>query len=121
MFRAWQLDNVSRCYFCEVGYETINHFLGTCKKLKGLWVILREVHACVFGTDFDYEYSRRNFCIDLTNVLINRNHEKTLVYLTTITNYSIWRHRNDMRYKCENFDLMVIANKMFRSVFEEKS
>ena len=81
MFREWYLDNDSCCYFCKVGYETINHFLGTCEKLKGLWVILREVHACVFGIDFNIEYLRRNFCIDLTNVSINRNHEKTLVYL----------------------------------------
>ena len=56
MFREWYLDNESCCYFCKAGYETINHFLGTCEKLKGLWVILQEVHACVFGIDFDYEY-----------------------------------------------------------------
>ena len=116
MFREWYLDNDSCCYFCKVGYETINHFLGTCEKLKGLWVILREVHACVFGIDFNIEYLRRNFCIDLTNVSINRNHEKTLVYLNTITNFSIWRHRNDMRYKFEKFDLRAITNKMIRSI-----
>ena len=44
MFREWQLDNDSCCYFCEIGPETINHLFGTCEKLRGLWGILRETH-----------------------------------------------------------------------------
>ena len=86
MFREWQLDNDSCCYFCEVGSETIYHILGTCEKLRGLWVILREAHALVSHEDFDYEYNRRNFRIDLTTVSCNRNFEKTFIYLNTIAN-----------------------------------
>ena len=66
--------------------------------------------------NYDYECNRRNFNIDLTNVACNQNFEKTFVYLNTITNYSIWRHRNDMRYKFERFDLEMITKKMIRSI-----
>ena len=63
VFRDWQLDSDSCCYFCQVGYETVNHIFGTCEKLRGLWVILGEVHASVSGSDFDYELNRHNFNI----------------------------------------------------------
>ena len=115
-FRDWQLDNDSCCYFCQVGYETTFHLFGTCEKLKGLWVILRNVHATISQEDFDYEYNRQNFRIDLTNASYNQNFEKTLVYLNTIANYSIWRHRNDMRYNFESFNLKAITKKMIRSI-----
>ena len=67
MFRDWQLDNDSCCYFCHVGYETTFHLFGTCERLKGLWVILRNVHLSISQGDFDYEYNRQHFCVDLTN------------------------------------------------------
>ena len=115
-FRDWQLDNDSCCYFCQVGYETTFHLFGTCEKLKGLWVILRNVHLSISQADFDYEYNRQNFRIDLTNALCNQNFEKTHVYLNTIANYSIWRHRNDMRYNFESFNLRAITSKMICSI-----
>ena len=116
MFKDWQLDNDSCCYFCGVGYETTFHLFGTCEKLRGLWVILRNVHVTISQEDFNYEYNRRNFRIDLTNAPCNQNFEKTLVYLNTIANYSIWRHRNDMRYHFEIFNLKAITSKMIRSI-----
>ena len=62
---------------------------------------LRETHLQLTHENFDYEYQRRNFHIDMTTVSCNREFEKTLVYLNTIVNYSIWRYRNDIRYKQE--------------------
>ena len=116
MFREWQLDNDSCCYFCGVGYETVHHLFGSCEKLKGLWDVLRKVHNSIFRVDFNYQYNRNNFRIDLTNVSCNRNFEKTFVYLNTITNYSIWRHRNDIRYENQTFSLEAIARKIIRSI-----
>ena len=106
MFREWQLDNDSCCYFCGVGYETVHHLFGSCEKLKGLWDVLRKVHNSIFRVDFNYQYNRNNFRIDLTNVSCNCNFEKTFVYLNTITNYSIWRHRNDIRYENQTFSFV---------------
>ena len=120
MFREWQLDNDSCCYFCGVGYETIHHLLGTCEKLRGLWVILNETHLSIVNENFDYGHERRNFHIDLTSVSCNRNFEKTLIYLNSIANYSIWRHRNDIRYKFENFSLKALTKKMIRSIGARK-
>ena len=34
MYREWQLDNDSCCYFCGVGYETTHHMFGSCEKLR---------------------------------------------------------------------------------------
>ena len=116
MFRQWLLDNDSCCHFCGVGYETVYHLFGTCEKLKGLWNILREVHTSIFGVDFNFEYNRRNFRVDLINVAYDPNFEKTLIYLNTITNYSIWRHRNGIRYENKTFNLKSITEKMIRSI-----
>ena len=77
---------------------------------------MQEAYCSITGSNFNFEYCRRNLCIDLTNVLCNRNFEKTLIYLNTVTNYSIWRHRNDIRYKFESFNLKTIAKKMIRSI-----
>ena len=117
MFKEWQLDNDSCCMFCEVCYETTFHLFGVCEKLKGLWtILLRETHVLLTGEDFNYEYQRNNLKLDLVSVQCNGRFEKTLVYLNTITNYSIWRHRNDIRYKFVNFDLKTITKKMMRSI-----
>ena len=121
MYREWQLDNDSCCYFCGVGYETIYHLLGTCEKLRGLWVILRETHFAISAIDFDYEYQRRNFRIDLTSISCgNQAFEKTFIYLNSIVNYSIWKHRNDIRYNFENFNLEVLTRKIIRSIGARK-
>ena len=121
LFRDWQLDNDSCCYFCNVGPETTYHLFGTCEKLKGLWMILKEAHFYLCAERFDYEHKRRNFKIDLTNVPCNKTYEKTLIYLNSIANYSIWRHRNEMRYEFKNFNLEVLARKMIRSIRARKS
>lgn len=42
--------------------------------------------------------------------------KKTFIYLNTITNYSIWRHRNDIRYENQTFSLEAIARKIIRSI-----
>ena len=117
MYREWQLDNDSCCYFCGVGYETIYHIMGTCEKLRGLWVILRQTHFAISAVDFDYEYQRRNFRIDLTTISCgNQTFEKTFIYLNSIVNYSIWKHRNDIRYNFETFNLKTLTSKMIRSI-----
>ena len=116
MFKEWRLDNDSCCLYCGVGPESIYHLFGTCEKLKGLWVILRETHLLLTGEDFNYEYQRKSFRLDLTLTPCNEVYEKTLIYLSTIANYSIWRHRNDIRYKFESFNLHTLVKKMIRSI-----
>ena len=48
-------------------------------------------------------------------------YEKPIIYLNTIANYSIWRHRNDIRYKLECYDLEMIVRKMVYSTGARKS
>ena len=116
MFKEWRLDNDSCCYFCGVGPESIYHLFGTCEKLKGLWEILSEVHLFVTMESLNYKVMRRNFHLDFSTVSCNSVYEKSIIYLNTIANYSIWRHMNDIRYKFAKFDLEVITKKMIRSI-----
>ena len=43
MFTEYALDTDSRCYFCDVGPESIWHLFGTCEKLKQAREMLQEV------------------------------------------------------------------------------
>ncbi len=121
MFKSWQLDNDSCCYFCAVGYESINHLFGSCEKLKGLWEILTETHLLLTGKDFNYEFARKQFHLDFASIKLDRTYEKTLVFLNSVTNYNIWRHRNDIRHCFINFDLKELTRKIVCSIGARKN
>ena len=93
---------------------------GTCQKLEGLWEILGGTHYALTSQSFDYRSRRRDFQFDLVSMKCNPSFEKTLVYLNTVANYSIWRHRNDIRYKFVQFDLSRITHKMLKSIGARK-
>ena len=59
---------------------------------------------------------RNHFHFDFASTGCNRQFEKALIYLNTVVNYSIWRHRNDIRYNFINYDLEEITKKMIRSI-----
>ena len=46
----------------------------------------------------------------------NQTFEKTFIYLNSVVNYSIWKHRNDIRYNFERFNLKVLTKKILRSI-----
>ena len=121
MFQEYALDNDSRCNFCQIGPESIFHLFGTCEKLKTIWSMLKEVYFLVSNERFDFQYSRINLKLDLTNIKCSRIYEKTLVYLNSIVNYSIWKMRNDIRFKFEVFDPNVLVKKVLRSVGARKN
>ena len=100
-----------------MGYETVFHLFGTCEKLKGLWTILRDTHYSLINENFDYNHMRCNFKFDLVGISsVNKRYEKTLIYLNTVVNYNIWRYRNDIRYKFDDFNLKDLLGRIIRSV-----
>ena len=44
-FLDFQLDNSSRCKFCNLNYKTLFHIFGKCVKLHILWDFLDEILA----------------------------------------------------------------------------
>ena len=121
MFREYALDNDSVCYFCNVGPESIMHLFGSCEKLRFLWQFMSKVHFSLTTQHFDFEHARKNFKIDLSSVPCVKTYEKTLVYFCSVTNYTLWRIRNDIRYKFETFDEWVVIKKIIRSVGARKN
>ena len=89
MFREYALDNDSVCYFCSIGPESTVHVFGSCEKLKFLWMFMNKVHFLLTTNYFDYDASRKMFQLDLSNVSCAGIYEKTLVYFTSVTNYTI--------------------------------
>ena len=64
LFKEWYLDNDSCCLFCNVGYETVYHLFGSCEKLKGLWIILKDTHLLLCSEYYDYHFARINSNLD---------------------------------------------------------
>ena len=121
MFLEWRLDNQSTCYFCDVGQETTYHVFGLCEKLKGFWKMLSSVHLKLTGQAFCYERMRKNFHLDFSTISgINKFYKKTVLYMNTVANYCIWKHRNDICYNFVNFDVKSIVDRFIRSVGAQK-
>ena len=117
MFLEWRLDNESCCYFCGVGQESTYHVFGSCEKLKGFWSFLSKLHVLLSGQVLCYINMRKNFHLDFTVLPgVNNLLKKTLIYMNTIANYSIWRHRSEIRYNFISFDIQAVVNKFIRSI-----
>ena len=60
---------------------------------------------------------RKNFHLYFTALPgVNNLFKKTFIYMNTIANYSIWRHRNEIRYNFISFDIQAVVNKFIRSI-----
>ena len=116
MFTEYALDTDSRCYFCDVGPESIWHIFGTCEKLKQVWEMLQEVWLAFTNQNFDFGGYRRNLEINLTSVNYSGVYEKALIYLNSIVNFGIWKMRNDIRYKFEVFNANTLMRKVVRTI-----
>ena len=116
MFREYCLDNDSCCTFCGIGPESILHLFGSCEKLKIVWQFLNEVCFVMSNENFNFQKHRNDFHLDLTNINCNKTYEKTIIYLNSISNYAIWKMRNDIRYKFESFDAKVLLKKILRTI-----
>ena len=121
MFREYALDNDTVCYYCGIGPESIVHIFATCEKLKFLWTFMTKVHFLLTTTHFDYEISRHNFQIDLTTVACKGTYERTLVYFTSITNHTLWKIRNDIRYNARTFNKWEVIQKIIRTIGGRKN
>ena len=51
---------------------------------------------------------------------INRFFKNTVVYMNSIANYSIWRHRNEIRYDFIDFNINNIVCRFVRSIGARK-
>ena len=93
-FCDFQLDNDSRCSFCKLNYETLFHIMGKCVKLRVLWDFLDELMA-MMNIDYNFSYKRTVlYEFEVMNIKCQRNDIKTILYLTTIVNYHLWKTRN---------------------------
>jgi len=72
-----------------------------------MWTILSDAHKVLTSEHFDYRFVRSQYHLDLASIKCNKTYEKTLIYLNSVVNYSIWRHRNDIRYRFINFKLTL--------------
>ena len=67
-------------------------------------------HVC------DYEKLRNDWVIDTTKMNLNKTFEKTLIYFNSVVNYSIWKMRNDIKFKFKRFEIKTLVNKIRRSM-----
>ena len=71
---------------------------------------------------YNYHFARINSNLDLVSVRsVKPAFEKTLIYLNTVVNYSIWRLRNDIKYRFQSFSLKNLCNKIIKSVGYRKN
>ena len=91
------------------------------KPQKGLWAILSDAHKVLTSEHFDYRFVRSQYHLDLASIKCNKTYETTLIYLNSVVNYSIWRHRNDIRYRFINFDLETLSRKIVCSIGARKA
>ena len=120
MFIEYGLDTDSRCYFCDIGPESIFHLFGTCEKLKVIWDFLKEMWFLFANQHFDFQLCKTNFQLNLTSIKGFGSFEKPLIYLNSIINYAIWKMRNEIRFKFENFDVEVLIRKVVRTIGARK-
>ena len=121
MFQEYALDTDSRCYFCDVGPESIFHLFGTCERLKVIWNFLSRVSILLSDQIFDFQRYRVNLKLDLTGIKCSKLYEKTYIYLNSVTNYAIWKCRNNIRYNNEKFCEKQLLKSILRSVGGRKN
>ena len=119
-FFDFQLDNNSRCVFCNLNYETLFHIMGKCVKLQVLWDFLDELMA-LMNVDYSFSHKRTTlYEMEVMNIKCQRNDIKIILYLTTIVNYHLWKARNRCVHHGQNFDCNDFVSRLIKSVGARK-
>ena len=116
----FQLDNNSRCAFCNLNYETLFHIMGRCIKLQVLWDFLDELMALM---NVNYSFSHKQSTLqefEVMNIKCERNDIKIILYLTTIVNYHLWKARNRCVHEGQIFDCNDLVSRLIKSVGARK-
>ena len=83
---------------------------------------MKDTYFFLCSEYYDYHFARINSNLDLVSVRsVKPAFEKTLIYLNTVVNYSIWRLRNDIKYRSQSFSLKNLCNKIIKSVGYRKN
>ena len=119
-FFDFQLDNNSRCAFCNLNYETLFHIMGKCVKLQVLWDFLNELMA-LMNVDYNFLHKRTAlYELEVMNIKCQRADIKTVLYLTTIVNYHLWKARNRCVHEGQSFDCNDFVSRLIKSVGARK-
>ena len=116
-FLDFALDNESLCPFCNLNYETQFHIFGKCTKLNFLWDFLEEV-LNIMNMKYPFFVMRsQKGKFDIMNIHNNRNIDvKLILYLSSVVNYHLWKHRNECVHENHNFANERLIKKIMRSV-----
>ena len=119
-FANFQLDNNSRCVYCNLHYETITHILCKCVKLNILWDFFDELMA-ILNIDYTFSHKRTVVCeYEVMNIKCGRDDIKIILYLNSIINYHLWKARNRSVYEGVSFDFNDIVGRLIKSVAARK-
>ena len=119
-FLDFQLDNMSRCAFCNINHETIFHIMGKCTKLHVLWDFMNELMALT-GIDYDFHQKRTLLQeFEVMNINCQKDDVKVILYLTTIVNYHLWKARNRAVHDGILFDCNDFVSRLIKSVGARK-
>ena len=120
-FLDFQLDNMSRCAFCNINHETIFHIMGKCTKLHVLWDFMNELMALLMGIDYDFYQKRTSLQeFEVMNIKSSKSDIKVILYLTSIINYHLWKARNRAVHDGIVFDCNDIVSRLIKSVGARK-
>ena len=117
-FVQYQLDNDSRCIFCDLNYETHVHIFSNCNKLTFIWDFIDEI-LNVMNIRYSFLQKRRHaheYEIMTLRSIGDSGDFKIILYLTSITNYHLWKTRNECIYEQKSFNYEQFIRKLIRSV-----
>ena len=77
-FLRYELDNESRCKFCCIGYESIDHIFAKCVKLGIVWDFFDETMALL---NINFSFTRQRGILHSFDVMnIRVSNRQNLVY-----------------------------------------
>ena len=94
--------------------------MGKCVKLQVLWDFLDELMAVMnIGHSFSHKRTVL-YEFEVMNIKCQRNDIKTILYLTTIVNYHLWKTRNRCVHEGQSFDCNKFVNGLIKSAAARK-
>ena len=98
------------CLLCHNNEETITHLLYECQHVKPVWLLLGEILVKIIDKFDLNDVKIILFVSDVHSNNFNKNETLLINYVTTITKWLLWKHRNDFKYG--NLPIKTISEKL---------
>ena len=114
------LDTDSRCNFCKMHADTAVHMFCHCPILKPIWGFLDRVLQKM-NFKFCFTENRKSSNFDLISSKIEKNEEKLIIYINSITNYKIWKFSMKIQYEKEVFKEKEFVKSLMKTIGGRKN